>query len=206
MHNIRIAIALAAAGGLLAACATGPGDAELDQRAQAVFDQAFAASGRADMVARLKQDEVQKVCTQYRNNPPREIAERLERSQMAAIRYPAKLMGDWRQGEKIAQDGYGLRFTDADTKRPNGGNCYACHRLAPQELSYGTLGPSLYQFGKLRGASEQIQRYAYGKIYNAQAFTACSNMPRLGHNHILTPEQIADVVALLLDPASPVNR
>ena len=204
MH--KIAIAFAAAGGLLAACATGPNEAELDKRTQAVFDQAFANSGRADMVARLKQDEVQKVCTQYRNNPPKEIAERLERSQMAAIQYPARLMGDWRKGEKIAQDGYGLRFTDRNTKRPNGGNCYACHRLAPQELSYGTLGPSLYQFGKLRGASEQIQRYAYGKIYNAQAFTACSNMPRLGHNHILTPEQIADLVALLLDPGSPVNK
>ena len=206
MHNIRIAIALAAACGVLAACATRPGEAELDKRTQEVFDQAFANSGRPDMVARLKQDEVQKVCTQYRNNPPREIAEGLERSQMAAIRYPARLMGDWRKGEKIAQDGYGLRFTDRNAKRPNGGNCYACHRLAPQELSYGTLGPSLYQFGKLRGANEQMQRYTYGKIYNSQAFTACSNMPRLGHNHILTPEQIADVVALLLDPASPVNK
>jgi len=49
-------------------------------------------------------------------------------------------------------------------------------------------------------------RYTYGKIYNAEAYAACSNMPRFGHNKILTPEQISDVVALLLDPASPVNQ
>jgi sulfur-oxidizing protein SoxX len=31
-------------------------------------------------------------------------------------------------------------------------------------------------------------------------------MPRFGHNGVLTEEQITDLVALLLDPASPVNR
>ncbi len=206
MRRLRIVFAVTAAAGLLAACATPLTESEAGRRAQAAFDQAFANSGRPDMVAKLKQDEVQQVCTQYRNRPPQELAEKLERSQLAAIRYPAKLMGDWRQGEKIAQDGYGMRFTDGNTKRPNGGNCYACHRLAPQELSFGTLGPSLYQFGKLRGSTADIQRYAYGKVYNPQAYTACSNMPRLGHNQVLTPEQITHVVALLLDPDSPVNK
>jgi len=31
-------------------------------------------------------------------------------------------------------------------------------------------------------------------------------MPRLGHSGTLSAEQIKDLVALLLDPASPVNR
>jgi hypothetical protein len=31
-------------------------------------------------------------------------------------------------------------------------------------------------------------------------------MPRLGYSGTLTPEQIKHLVALLLDPASPVNR
>jgi sulfur-oxidizing protein SoxX len=31
-------------------------------------------------------------------------------------------------------------------------------------------------------------------------------MPRFGHNGILTDQQIRDVVALLLDPQSPVNK
>ena len=91
-------------------------------------------------------------------------------------------------------------------KGPVGGNCYACHQLAPQEVSYGTIGPSLYQFGKLRGYGPDIQKYAYGKIWNAEAYSACSNMPRFGHAGILTEAQIKDVVALLMDPNSPVNK
>ena len=73
-------------------------------------------------------------------------------------------------------------------------------------MSYGTIGPSLRNFGKTRGNTEQTQRYAFAKIYNSQAFSACSNMPRFGHNGILTEEQIKDLVALLVDPASPVNK
>jgi len=207
MHKKTLAFSLAVAG-LLVACATQLPEAEVEKRAEAAYEQAFTNSGRADMIARLKQDETQQLCTRYRSNPAKEIADRIEKSQLLTIEYPAsgRLMGDWRLGEKIAQDGWGLRFTDNDPKRPNGGNCYACHRLAPQELSFGTIGPSLYQFGKQRGTSEAIQRYTYGKIYNAQAFAACSNMPRFGHNKVLTQEQITHVVALLLDPASPVNK
>jgi sulfur-oxidizing protein SoxX len=161
------------------------------------------------MAARVgRQDEVQLVCTRYRSELPKDVADRIERSQAASIRYPAsgKLLGDWREGEKIAQSGYGLRFTDPDTKRPNGGNCYNCHRIAAAEISYGTIGPSLYRFGALRGTGEAMQRYVYGKIYDSQATTACSQMPRFGHNGVLTEEQIAHLVALLLDPDSPVNR
>jgi sulfur-oxidizing protein SoxX len=35
---------------------------------------------------------------------------------------------------------------------------------------------------------------------------ACTNMPRFGHNSILTEQQILHVTALLLDPNSPVNQ
>ena len=207
MHKSTIAMLLVTAVSV-AACATRSSESEINQRTEAVFNQAFEHSGRPDMVARLKQDEEQRVCTQYRNAPPADVGAALEKTQLAAIQYPAsgKLMGDWKTGEKIAQDGYGMRFTDTDSKRANGGNCYGCHRLSPQELSFGTLGPSLYQFGKLRGSTADIQRYVYGKIYNPQAFVACSNMPRFGHNKVLTPEQITHVVALLLDPDSPVNK
>ena len=30
-------------------------------------------------------------------------------------------------------------------------NCYACHQLSKQEVSYGTMGPSLHNFAKIRG-------------------------------------------------------
>jgi sulfur-oxidizing protein SoxX len=68
------------------------------------------------------------------------------------------------------------------------------------------VGPSLYQFGKKRGYSTEIQRYAYGKIYNAKAYNLCSQMPRFGHVGALTEQQMKDLTALLMDPASPVNQ
>jgi len=46
----------------------------------------------------------------------------------------------------------------------------------------------------------------YEQIFNVQAFYPCSMMPRFGHNGWLTPQQIADAVAFLLDPQSPVNK
>ena len=98
-----------------------------------------------------------------------------------------------------------MQYSD-DPKGPVGANCYACHQLAPQELSYGTIGPSLYQFGKSRGYTDDMRKYAYGKIYNAEGYNACTNMPRFGHKGILTEQQIKDVVALLMDPDSPVNK
>ena len=139
--------------------------------------------------------------------PPRGIATKIEEANLATIRYPAdgKLLGDWKNGEKIAQEGRGKQFSD-DPKGPVGANCYACHQLSKSELSYGTIGPSLYQYGKSHGNSVEVQRYTYGKIFNSEAFIACSNMPRFGYKGILTEQQIKDVTALLLDPASPVNQ
>ena len=70
-------------------------------------------------------------------------------------------------------------------------------------------GPSArrcYQFGKLRGYTDETRKYAYGKIWNADAYNACSNMPRFGHSQILSEQQIKDLVALLMDPDSPVNK
>ena len=53
---------------------------------------------------------------------------------------------------------------------------------------------------------EEMQRYAYGKIFNAKAFDLCSLLPRMGHSGPLSEQQIMDLVAYLLDPASPVPR
>jgi sulfur-oxidizing protein SoxX len=68
------------------------------------------------------------------------------------------------------------------------------------------VGPSLTGYGLQRGHSEAIAKFTYERIYNAWAYFPCSNMPRLGHNGHLTPEQISNVVAYLVDPQSPVNK
>jgi L-cysteine S-thiosulfotransferase len=194
---------------LLVSCASAPpapSDAELTQRAVAMMKQDFAKLG-PQWVARLDQDDVQALCSANRDNVAPDAAAKIQAAQLASIKFPAsgKFIGDWKNGEAIAQLGHGLQFSDSPAEA-NGGNCYACHQLSAKEISYGTIGPSLLHYGKLRGSSEEIQRYTYGKIYNADAYSACSNMPRFGHNKILTEQQITDVVALLLDPASPVNQ
>ncbi|WP_414718811.1 sulfur oxidation c-type cytochrome SoxX [Undibacterium sp.] len=203
-----LAIALVGCAGISTlGTGSGPSDAEAAKLAQQTMKSSFVTSGIAS-VDRLNQDELQRLCTEYAGKEiPKEVSEKIEKSQLAAIAMPASanLIGNWQEGEKIAQNGRGLTFTDKATD-VGGGNCYACHQIAPQEISYGNIGPSLYNYGKLRGNSPEVVEYTYKKIYNAQAYAACSNMPRFGHQKILTQAQIMDLVGLLLDPQSPVNK
>jgi sulfur-oxidizing protein SoxX len=165
----------------------------------------FRPRGQAGM-ERVVQDGIQRVCTETHNQPPAELAKRLEADQLKTIAFPqGSLVGDWKNGERIAQNGRGMQWTDAPGT-PNGGSCYNCHQLSPKEISFGTIGPSLAGFGAKRGSGPEVQRYVYGKIYNAKAYSVCSQMPRLGYSGTLTEQQIKDLVGLLLDPASPVNR
>jgi sulfur-oxidizing protein SoxX len=159
-------------------------------------------------VPRLSQDETMKQCSAAHNSPSKEVADAIQKREKATIEYPAdgKLIGDWKKGEALAQSGYGLRFTDYPARRANGGNCYACHQITKQEVSYGTLGPSLFQYGKLRNFAEADVKATYEKIYNSHAAIPCSNMPRFGANKVLTIEQIKDAVALLMSPDSPANK
>ena len=191
---------------IVAGCAS-MRDADIAKQATDMLRASFNERGQAKL-DRLNQDGPQAQCSISDGTAlPKDMAEALEKAQLALIKYPAdgKLLGDWREGEKIAQTGVGKQFSD-NPATPAGGNCYACHQISPQEISYGTIGPTLLGYGKLRGNSEAIQKYTYGKVYNPQAYSACSNMPRFGHNGILTEKQLKDVTALLLDPASPVNK
>jgi sulfur-oxidizing protein SoxX len=165
----------------------------------------FNPRGQAQL-SRLVQDDLQAFCSRTDWAKDKKTAQSLEKRELAKVKYPAgSLLGDWQRGERIAQSGVGKQFSDSPTT-PAGGNCYACHQLSGQELAYGTIGPSLRNFAKVRGTDAAAQRYVYAKIYNAKAFSACSNMPRFGENEVLTEEQIKDLVALLLDPKSPVNQ
>ena len=193
---------LAVAAALLASCATPQRDYRPD--ALAMMKRDFHAKGIAGM-DRLNEDAVQAACNKYGDNPPQGVAEKLQKEQLATVKWPAdgKLLGDWKAGEKIAQNGQGMSWSD---KGGAGGSCYNCHQIGPRESSFGTIGPSLYQFAKLRGYGADIQRYAYGKIYNAKAYSLCSQMPRMGHVGALTEQQMKDLTALVMDPASPVNQ
>ena len=161
-----------------------------------------------DWQPRLSQDETQKACSRYRNAPPKAVAEAILAREKATIVYPpdGKLMGDWRNGQVLAQSGYGGRFTDYPPRQENGGNCFACHQLDAKELSFGTLGPSLSAYGKDRRFADAEVKAVYERIYNPQAAIPCGNMPRLGASKFLTVEQIKDLVAFVMSPESPVNK
>lgn len=157
--------------------------------------------------ARIEPDEALKTCNQFRNDVPSAEADKIVQRELAKVVFPAdgNLLGDWKEGKKIANNGRGGQFSD-DEKTVNGGNCYACHQLELKEVSYGTLGPSLNSYGKDRKFDPAEAKQAYTKIYNSHAVVACSNMPRFGANKFLTEKQIKDLVALLFDPESPVNQ
>jgi sulfur-oxidizing protein SoxX len=147
-------------------------------------------------------------CSETRNQPPPALAKAIQARERATIQYPpdGKLVGDWKKGHTLAQSGYGLRFTDYPPKGVNGGNCFACHQLTKQEISFGTVGPSLLGYGKIRKFSEADTKAAYEKIFNGHAAFPCSLMPRFGTNGVLTIDQIQDLTALLMSPDSPVNK
>lgn len=185
------------------------------QTTQALGEQ-MVAEAYPDMPAvlteRALQDSQQKLCSKVRPEvklAPDEAAE-IVRSARASIKYPAsgKLAGDWKVGEQLAANAVGMRVRDGRVEKvkENGGLCINCHALDPKEVNAGNLGPALIGYGAQRGNSEAVIRYTYEKIYNSWASFPCSNMPRLGHNGFLTPEQISHVVAYLVDPQSPVNR
>lgn len=202
MRNILAATALVAAA-VISTAAYAQQKLSADDAIKAAF-----ANAPDDWKDRLMPDETMKQCSAYKNNPPAAVAAQIQKAAKASIKYPddGKFMGDWKKGEAIAQSGYGMRFTDYPPQRASGGNCYACHQLAPKELSYGTIGPSLLNYGKLKEFKEEAVKAVYERIYNSHATLPCSNMPRLGANGVLTIDQIKDVVALLMSPESPVNK
>lgn len=206
LTKLRIGVAVVGAVVVLAGCASLMYAPPTEQETLSVIKAGFKERGIAKL-DRLNQTELQKTCTQTGNKPPKDVKERLEKAALATVKYPAdgKFLGDFKNGEKIAQLGRGLQWTDkADAD--NGGNCYACHQISKEEISYGNIGPTLYNYGKLRGSNETVLKYTWAKIWNTHSFNACSSMPRFGDAGILTEDQIRDVMALLLDPKSPVNQ
>ena len=177
------------------------------------FNKMMKDGFRADGIAgldRIQQDETQKFCSDpvFANSKQGEkMREKIQKMNMDSIKQPSdgKYIGDWKKGEAIAQSGRGATWTDkADT--PIGGGCYNCHQIDKKEISYGTIGPTLWNYGKLRGYSNEVVAYTWNRINNSKAYNACSNMPRFAHFKLLNEQQIQDVMALLLDPNSPVNQ
>jgi sulfur-oxidizing protein SoxX len=214
--KLRTVLAVTTVALLVVGCASGPSVADLNALTLQIVKASFRDQGIVK-ASILNTDETNQACSEADalGKPLDEkTVKRIEETNMKAIKWPSdgKFIGDWKEGEKIAQNGRGLTFTD-DEKTVNGGNCYNCHKIDEKEISYGTIGPSLHNYGKIRGitdpnsaSAKPIVEYTWGKIWNSKAYNACSNMPRAGHSGILTEAQVRHLVGLLLDPQSPVNK
>ncbi|MEY8876558.1 MAG: sulfur oxidation c-type cytochrome SoxX [Leptothrix sp. (in: b-proteobacteria)] len=210
------------ASALLAGCAShapappAPPAPDYDALVAQMMQSSFRDQGIAK-VDRLQQDLANAVCSKAANGSASDAdIDAIQEAALKSVRLPAdgNYLGDWREGEKLAQNGRGMTWTDPSAATSaNGGNCYNCHQITQAEISYGTIGPSLYHYGKLRGVadprselSKPIVDYTWTKLWNAKAYNACSGMPRFGHGGLLDEAQLKHLMALLLDPKSPVNQ
>ena len=217
-HKISLTTLAAVALVAVAGCAgSSTAGMDVDKITSDIAKRSFRDEGIVKAEPVLAGDETMRACSaaDVAGKPlDDKTARAIEAANLKSVKWPqdGKYLGDWREGEKIAQSGRGETFTDK-ASTVNGGNCYNCHQITKKEISFGTIGPSLYQYGKLRGvtdpasaAAQPMVKYTWGKIWTSKAYSACSNMPRAGHKGILTEQQVAHIVALLLDPKSPVNE
>jgi L-cysteine S-thiosulfotransferase len=159
---------------------------------------------------RMTQDAMQKVCSETRNQPSPEQAGQIIADARASIRYPdgGIRLGDWQRGSDLSWGGFGFRIVhnpDDHSRRDPSGNCYNCHTMDPSRPG-GNLGPSLTGYGAQRGNNEATRRFVYEMIYNPHAYFPCTAMPRMGAKNLLSEQAIADIMAYVLHPDSPVNR
>jgi sulfur-oxidizing protein SoxX len=208
---IAASAALAAA---VAGCTTMAPPPDYDKLTHEIIQSSFHDRGIAK-TERLTQDSMQLACSADKP-PSADVARQIESAAQASVKWPSDgvFLGDWREGEKLAQSGRGMTWSDRSAApSANGGSCYNCHQISKAEISYGTIGPSLYNYGKLHGVrdpaspeSAAVVRYTWGKLWNSKGNSACSNMPRFGFQGLLDEQQIRNLMALLLDPKSPVNQ
>ncbi len=179
--------------------------AHIDAAFEAALQSSFHPKGQAGM-DRLERNDMQRACSSA-EGPSTEVAQAIMKAAQENVKFPADGMylGDWEAGKALASIGTGMQYSD-DPSIPNGGNCYACHQMEPDEIAYGTIGPSLTGYGKLRGQSEEMLKFTWTRLYNPHAYNACSHMPRFGDAGILTEQQLKDAMAFLFDPESPVNQ
>jgi sulfur-oxidizing protein SoxX len=216
MASHRLRSVLVAAVVVLGACVAPVPAPDYDALTAEMMKASFRDQGIAK-VDRLTQDTSNAECSKAQGAPlPAPKAEAIQNASFNSVKMPGdgKFIGDWREGEKLAQNGRGMTWTDPTTAtNANGGSCYNCHQLSKGEISFGNIGPSLYNYGKLRGVTDPedpkslaVVDYTWRKLYNAKAFNACSGMPRFGHEALLSEAQLKHLMALLLDPKSPVNQ
>lgn len=171
--NIQKTLGSAALLALLSACSTQPSSVEIDKLTAEIVKASFRDQGIVKASV-LNTDEANKLCSAAEvagKELDVNVAKSIEAANLKLVKWPTdgKFVGDWKEGEKLAQSGRGMTWTDLPTTL-NGGNCYNCHQIDKAEISFGTIGPSLYNYGKLRQVkdvsspdSKAVIEYTWGK-------------------------------------------
>ena len=142
-------------------------------------------------------------------------AKRIEAENFKTIQWPAdgKFLGDWKQGEEIAQNGRGLTWTDnakVGQRRQllqlppdhQGGDLLRHHRPQPLQLRQAARRHRPGEPGGQADASNTPGARSGTPRPTTRAPTCRAS----GHMGILNEQQVRDIMALLLDPQSPVNQ
>ena len=209
--------ALVSLGWFLATCMPAHAQNPLPKITERDFQAAARSSFQVNNQAEFDRlnDPTLAACNRSQDNPSAKEVDAIVKRELKSIRYPqhGQLMGDWTKGKQWVEMTHGGRigvpgFRDADNPHhANGANCYACHAIDPSFPQNGNMGPELLNYGQIRGVSPEVIKYTYDKVFNAKSMNPCSLMPRYGgDNRLLTPDQVADIVAFLLSPESPVNQ
>ncbi|MBS1135965.1 MAG: soxX [Burkholderiaceae bacterium] len=152
-------------------------------------------AGCATYVAPTKEESMQTVKASFKERGPAKL-DRLNQTEIQAVCSDAQMTG--KEVPKAQREALEKK-TLATIKFPADGKYLGDFKEGERIAQSGV-------YGKLRGNSEAVVKYTWGKIWNTHAYNLCSQMPRYGDAGILTEAQIKDVMALLLDPNSPVNK
>jgi sulfur-oxidizing protein SoxX len=193
----------------VAACATAPA-VDYDKVALDMIKGSFRAQGQAGIEPPAAGRGAAHLLGP---TPSAADLKRIETAELATIKPPpsGRYLGDWREGEKLAQNGRGMTWTDP-AGAPAGGNCYNCHQMSKAEISFGTIGPSLYNYGKLRGVTTRpIRRRRRssstpGARSGTRRRTAPARRCRASAMRRCCPSSRSRTDGALLDPKSPVNQ
>ena len=206
---IAWAVVVAGAAAVVIGCATAPSDAETSAKAAQVLKASFKARGQAG-IDRLDQDETQKTCTEYAGKaPPKDVAEKIEKINLASIKWPAdgKLHG---RLEERREDRAGRAAASSSPTIPTGPGRRQLLRVPPARAAGSLVRHDRPAAVPVR-QDARLQRRHRASTPTARSGTPrrtarARYMPRFGHSKILTEAQIKDLVALLMDPDSPVNK
>src|SRR6187402_3232255 len=114
---------LALTAALLASCATAPTAQQVDEATQQVLKNSFSEQGIAKM-DRLMLDASNQACSDAAGKPLHEkLAKSIEEANLKTVKLPSdgKYLGNWAEGENIAQNGRGMTWTDKPGET-NGGS------------------------------------------------------------------------------------